>query len=169
MRMRARPLTFLRLELSLLLASAALSLVGCGGAAPAAKGGVDAPAPPPAEDTGESAQNELDKGEWRITELFGPPGGAAPAVGGATAAPAASASPVTPQHPEAQTKTTTVSTDAEKPADACGIACSALASMERAARHLCELSGPDEPRCQSARERVKNANDRVASHCTCGL
>ncbi|MFO0590690.1 MAG: hypothetical protein U0441_24315 [Polyangiaceae bacterium] len=141
-------------------------VVGCGSSMPKS----DA-APPPSlgEDTGEDAQNELDRGEWRITELFGPPGGAAPEAQ-ATASPSASSAPVTPAPNGGPVSTDAAKqADGEKPADACGVACSALASMERAARHLCELAGPAEPRCQSARERVRNANDRVATHCTCGL
>lgn len=152
----------------MLFVAGGLFFVGCGSSMPRSDA---APPPGPSEDTGEEAQNELDRGEWRITELFGPPGGAAPSVQ-STASPSASAAPVAPTSvPNAGPVSTdaTKQADGDKPADACGVACSALASMERAARHLCELAGPDEPRCQSARERVKNANDRVATHCTCGL
>jgi len=45
----------------------------------------------------------------------------------------------------------------------CAAACRALASMERAADHLCALeSGPE---CSHARERVEAARERVRSTC----
>ncbi len=170
--MRARPTHPLPLQPSLLscaiLLAGGLVLAGCGAASPA-----KADAPPPADssvDSAQSAQSDLDKGEWRITELFGPPGGRAHGEEPAAAATAAPTSPPQPAVGQTTTKAAELSGgDANKPADACTIACSALASMERAARHLCEMSGPDEDRCTSARERVRNANDRVAAHCTCGL
>jgi hypothetical protein len=154
------------------LAVVALPVAGCGAGAPAAKG-ADAPPPDPEADIA-----ELDRGEWRITELFGPPGGAPPPD--ASAAPAASAAPVaqgggqplgqpTPQDAAMEAKPGAPQKGGESaPAqDPCGIACNALASMGRAARHLCEMAGPDEPRCTSARERVKNATERVSAHCAC--
>lgn len=48
---------------------------------------------------------------------------------------------------------------------ACMTACAALASMSRAADHLCSLAGPADGRCQSARERVKGATARVTAAC----
>lgn len=51
------------------------------------------------------------------------------------------------------------------PADPCSTACSALASMERAADHLCGLAGSADNRCASARERVKSATARVHAAC----
>ncbi len=119
-------------------------------------------------DAAVDAQTELDRGEWKITELFGPPAGVRPDAEAA----AASASPTVPAAPTVTNATPPgqpMSGGESPPADACSIACSALASMERAARHVCEMSGPDEPRCTSARDRVRNANDRVAAHCTCGI
>jgi hypothetical protein len=47
----------------------------------------------------------------------------------------------------------------------CTTACSALASMERSADHLCGLTGAGDDRCASARERVKNALARVQAAC----
>lgn len=48
----------------------------------------------------------------------------------------------------------------------CTSACRALASMERAAKSLCDLGGADE--CSRARARVEAARDRVRSSCgTC--
>lgn len=50
-------------------------------------------------------------------------------------------------------------------ADACTTACSALSSMERAARHLCDLTGDGDERCDNARQRVSGATERVMSSC----
>jgi hypothetical protein len=48
----------------------------------------------------------------------------------------------------------------------CTSACRALASMERAAVHLCELDGAQE--CSSAKERVERARAKVKdSGCSC--
>lgn len=53
--------------------------------------------------------------------------------------------------------------------DPCVTACTALASMERAADHLCGLAGAGDDRCQRARDRVKSASVRVFAACpTCG-
>src|SRR5262249_46308294 len=49
--------------------------------------------------------------------------------------------------------------------DPCFTACRALASMERAATHLCELTGDGDTRCSNARTRVKTAPARVRSSC----
>ena len=50
-------------------------------------------------------------------------------------------------------------------ADACTTACSALSSMERAARHLCNLTGDGDARCDNARLRVSGASERVMASC----
>ncbi len=163
---RERPQT---LALHALFAGGVLVLPGCGAAA-ASKADVPPPSATSVPNDVESAQSELDRGEWRITELFGPPGGGPspvrPADEPASASPTASAAPAPAQAPKVAELS---GGDGQKPEDACTVACSALASMGRAARHMCEMAGPDEPRCTSARERVQNATDRVAAHCTCGL
>ncbi len=48
----------------------------------------------------------------------------------------------------------------------CAMACSALGSMERAARHLCDLTGDGDARCDSARARVVGATERVSASCS---
>lgn len=45
----------------------------------------------------------------------------------------------------------------------CAAACRALASMERAAEHLCALESGTE--CGHARDRVEAARERVRAHC----
>lgn len=47
----------------------------------------------------------------------------------------------------------------------CATACRALASMESAAHHICELGGDDSTDCSSARQRVSIARDRVERAC----
>ncbi|KYF83873.1 hypothetical protein BE17_29950, partial [Sorangium cellulosum] len=56
--------------------------------------------------------------------------------------------------------------EAEKVSAApCETACRALASMSRAAQHLCGLAGDADQRCDAARTRVKSATDRVEAQC----
>lgn len=50
-------------------------------------------------------------------------------------------------------------------ADPCATACSALSSMERAAKHLCDLTGDADSRCDNARSRVSGAAERVNASC----
>lgn len=51
----------------------------------------------------------------------------------------------------------------------CVTACKALASMDRAASHICSLAGDDDSRCTNARERVRSATERVRQSCPdCG-
>lgn len=51
----------------------------------------------------------------------------------------------------------------------CATACRALGSMDRAARHLCDLAGNDDEldRCEEAKRKVLRARDRVRA--TCGI
>ncbi len=48
----------------------------------------------------------------------------------------------------------------------CETACRALASMNRAAMHICALAGDDSDSCTNARERVRNATERVRQSCS---
>jgi hypothetical protein len=57
------------------------------------------------------------------------------------------------------------SADSAATADPCATACSALASMERATKHLCELTGDGDARCDNARSRVSGATERVSASC----
>jgi hypothetical protein len=49
--------------------------------------------------------------------------------------------------------------------DQCATACSALSSMGRAARHLCDLTGDGDARCDNARTRVSGATEKVMASC----
>lgn len=58
----------------------------------------------------------------------------------------------------------------EAAASDCSAACRALASMERATRHLCDLAADpdDQGRCDDARQRLLAARERIRSACgTC--
>ncbi|MFS8071039.1 MAG: hypothetical protein ACMG6S_32120 [Byssovorax sp.] len=57
------------------------------------------------------------------------------------------------------------SADGAASADPCATACSALSSMERATKHLCDLTGDGDARCDSARSRVSGATARVTASC----
>ena len=50
-------------------------------------------------------------------------------------------------------------------ADPCATVCAALSSMERATKHLCDLTGDGDARCDSARARVSGATERVTASC----
>ncbi len=69
-----------------------------------------------------------------------------------------------PVESEAQ-KGVGASADGAAPADPCATACSALSSMERATKHLCDLTGDGDARCDSARSRVSGATARVTASC----
>lgn len=66
---------------------------------------------------------------------------------------------------EAQQKGVTASAGDVATADPCATACSALSSMERAAKHLCDLTGDGDARCDNARSRVSGATERVSASC----
>jgi len=57
--------------------------------------------------------------------------------------------------------------DLEAAASDCSAACRALASMERATQHLCELAAEpdDRGRCDDARQRLHTARERIRSAC----
>jgi hypothetical protein len=160
-----RPCSNVLSAAALVALTAGLSGTGCGGPAGGAKSADVVPS------NAQSAASELDRAEGEITALFGP--ASAPAA-------QASASPSAPPPATAAVSPPSAAPAAEAPAagkaehlaagdapDACGVACRALASMERAATHLCGLSGDGEPMCTNARERVKNATERVTARCTC--
>lgn len=57
---------------------------------------------------------------------------------------------------------------AEPPNEGCAVACKALASMKRSTDYLCKLAGESDLRCVDARERVRNARERVRrAACPC--
>jgi hypothetical protein len=59
------------------------------------------------------------------------------------------------------------SADAERLSGSpCETACRALASMDRAASHICVLAGDESDRCTNAKERVRSATERVRQSCS---
>jgi hypothetical protein len=173
------------------LASSALG--ACGGAAsmvePASPKLATDDAIPGSPDAALAA---VDRAEAEIGRLLGGPAGRAAAAPAASAAPVAqapmvqteSAAPaqpppppspqagVTSARPSAPSPAKSAATRREERADApaarldsCSTACTALASMERAADHLCGLAGDEDARCQGARTRVKDAGARVHAAC----
>jgi hypothetical protein len=174
------------LSVVLVCALASIAATGCGGAAPQAKAAE--PAAGLVEDlsTPEGAAAAVDHAERAIDQLLGPPQRTVAAQQGAFAqAPQpAEAAPSPPPPPPPATHSVAPSgrevpspgraeEKADEPArgvalDACSTACSALASMERAADHLCRLAGSADERCSSARSRAKSASARVHAACpTC--
>lgn len=148
-------------------------VVGCGGSGPPpakAAGGEPLDTVQDALGALERAEGELlaalgDRPESELAEQQGypqaQPGQAAPTY--AQPAPP-------PAEPEAPAEE---AGDADGVGDEassrCAVACRALASMERAAERLCELSGEDDERCVQARERFAAALDRVEASCSeCG-
>lgn len=67
--------------------------------------------------------------------------------------PTAGAAPMSPQYDSASSSP-------------CETACRALASMNRAASHICSLAGQDSDSCSNARERLRLATERVRQSCS---
>ncbi len=135
----------------------ALQILGCGAAAGGMKAADQAPNEPA------SPAAELDAAESQINALFTEN----EVVAVASAAPVSRASPPFPSESPGAPATQSTAGGGEASADPCAVACRALASMERAANHICDLSGAADVSCEKARSRVKVATDRVAAHCAC--
>jgi hypothetical protein len=156
----------LRTGTGCLVASAllALSLTMCGGAAvqrapeaPAssAPAPADAPAGAGAYPTATPATPQPSQ----------PPAGAPPATMAPPAENAAGSG-----RDAARSEFARAQSDLEAASTDCVAACRALASMERAAQHLCDLAGDpdDQNRCNDARRKVVAARERIRSACgTC--
>jgi len=136
--------------------------------------------PPPA--TVDEALAQLDTAELDVNRSLGYPAGGAPQQyaqppGQAPQGGAAQTSPAAPSPPPtlpapAESKKAEVQSSADAsgaasapPPDPCTTACRALASMSRAAEHLCSLAGAEDPRCGNARERFQLAESRVRQSC----
>ncbi|MGK3993842.1 hypothetical protein [Sorangium sp. So ce1024] len=136
----------------------------------------------PAE-TAEDALAALERAEGELDRALGAPGGGEDRVALESAPPppaqATSPSPVTPapaaREPASDSAPRAATAGAARPskkaeadkgaAAPCETACRALASMSRAAQHLCGLAGDADQRCDAARTRVKSATDRVEAQC----
>jgi hypothetical protein len=168
---------------TLWISAAALS--GCGGAsvaqAPVAPEPASATSMSPhkgsAVETADDALAELERAEDELDQAIGAPAqrdeGRAVAEAAQPGAPPPAASPPSPSVPDSRAAPSPRATAAggEPPAKKigaeppCETACRALASMSRAAQHLCGLAGDADQRCDSARARVKSATDRVEARC----
>ena len=118
--------------------------VACGGAAPE-------PASAPA-----SEEAPRSPGTAGVQVQGGPQSVEAPATAGTTHGPAPEIAGPRGELDRAERQVAASQGD-------CAAACRALASMERAADHLCALAAGTE--CSSARERVDAARQRVQSTC----
>ncbi|WP_437663973.1 hypothetical protein [Sorangium sp. So ce1182] len=173
---------------------AAVALSGCGGAAvahapaaadPAGATVMSAPAEGSPE-TAEDALAELERAEGELDRVLGAPAGGSedrsaaqsaqpgePSPAATSPAPPPAAAPAPPMAPDSAPRATTAGgerpskkAEAEQVSAApCETACRALASMSRAAQHLCGLAGDADQRCDAARTRVKSATDRVEAQC----
>lgn len=138
---RLRASTIARLVLPLLV-------WGCGGAAVQKDGGYRS------DDPLLAAEEELRAAEARIL-----PGSSLGGGAGDRPAPQPGSAP-RPQ-PEASPAPSPLDTSGD--ADSCESACDALESMKKAAARICALA-PGE-RCEAARARVANAEQRVMEAC----
>jgi len=150
-------------------------VTGCGGAMPA---GAAKSVSGDGASSVEDATAAVDHAERALDQLLGPAStalaqGAAPqAAAPPPPPPPPVVAPTAPPAPSASSEARKLDgDDREAPrqpggaTDACATACSALASMERATTHLCELAGDDDSRCASARARVQRASGRVRAAC----
>ncbi|WP_437321411.1 hypothetical protein [Sorangium sp. So ce385] len=173
----------------------AVALSGCGGASPAHAPAAPEPASTVASaaprqegsiETAEDALAALERAEGELDQALGVPAAHEEDRAAAQAAPAGAPPPAAaPSPPRAASaeaagsapapstrSTTTAGGHPAKKAEAapmsaapCETACRALASMSRAAQHLCGLAGDADARCDAARTRVKSATDRVEARC----
>jgi hypothetical protein len=157
---------------------------GCGGAA--SYGGADSPA------AGKEAPGAIDEltqyereialalGEPMPQGAYAQPPGLSQQQSGQYPSPTATMPPPPPNSPPNDTMTKPSEGEAKRAeasaepaqtdatpvmADPCAIACRALASMGRSAEHICDLAGTNDERCSHARDRVRNAEDRVRQRC----
>ncbi|WP_437641267.1 hypothetical protein [Sorangium sp. So ce854] len=162
----------------------AVALSGCGGGAAAQAPAPVAPEPAgatftpqeeaPAE-TAEDALAALERAEGELDRVLGAPGGSEGRVALESASPPPPTRSPAPAPPASDSAPRTTTAGAERPskkaeadkgaAAPCETACRALASMSRAAQHLCGLAGDADQRCDAARTRVKSATDRVEAQC----
>ena len=183
---RPRPRAARALAAAFVLVTAALTAAGCGGAVsgggqePAMSSDRAAMVAPPS--TVDEALAQLDTAELDVNRSLGYPGasapqqyaqppGGAPQAGAAQTAPSPPPPPALPAPAEAKRAEVQSSGDAAEtaasapPPDPCTTACRALASMGRAADHLCGLAGAEDPRCDNARQRLSAAQSRVRQSC----
>jgi hypothetical protein len=166
-RLHSRPI-----HRAIALAAAAFLLAACSASLSAQK----TTSPIPLTDV-DSALAELDRAEGEIRlHVPGARQDVAATQPGAAAAqtaqerPSAAPEPApSPAPPPPESEAVRAAAPASPPSfeasNPCATACRALASMERAASHLCGLTGEEDPRCDGAKVRVRNATERVRAGC----
>lgn len=180
-------------SLAFAFVTAMFFVAACGSGSPVAGGGAAktaAPAEMAVPRTLDDAQAQLASAERSIFGAFGqyklePQGGFATPPGATTQAsnPAAPTTtdrpPPPPMHdaakpaPEGEARAMSGGGDSaaqgatmSASSSPCETACRALASMNRAATHICALAGDDSDSCTNARERVRAATERVRQSCS---
>jgi hypothetical protein len=147
------------------LASLALALSAC--AAPAMPGANAPERPLPSDVEGTVAL--FDESEAELLGALGQaPASAVATPGGAGAdatAPAQEPGPLAKKEAAVADSPEVVEEERDVARDPCAIACRALTSMQRAARHLCGLTGEEDSRCGNARARAAGAAQRVREAC----
>jgi hypothetical protein len=157
------------------LTAAAFLLAACG-ASLSSSAGKTTTAPIPLTDVN-SALAELDRAENEISlhvpgerqHVGADQPSERPAPGDMDSPAAPASDPPAAAPPPVKSEVSPSAVGASPPAvetsDPCFTACRALASMERAASHLCGLTGEEDPRCDGAKVRVRNATERVRAGC----
>jgi hypothetical protein len=116
---------------------------------------------------------EMDRAEADLAQALGdsPVGGANASSGMPAAPPAAgdgagaTVTPSTPPRPLDATPPRAEGKSKDDEGGGCNIAKRALGSLQRAAEHLCGLTGEVDPRCDTARGRAHRAAERVGAAC----
>jgi hypothetical protein len=188
---RTRPPKSRSAALVLILLCAAFTAFSCGGSVastqePRSSAGFDNSPPPSTPEEAieqfDHAALQVDQSLMAMTAYAEPPAGVTQPPGqypGQYAQPSPQAAPSTPPPPPAPPspgvadsapKEAKAEIEANRAAptmsgDPCETACRALASMGRAAEHLCGLAGAEDPRCNNAKERFRAAEGRVKQSC----
>jgi hypothetical protein len=143
----------------------ALGAVHCGGAAMAPAGG-KAPTSSPASEDSATPSAPPAPPPASFAQPGYPQGAPVPSpTAGAATAPADG--DMARRRAAARAELDAAQSDLQAAASDCATACRALASMERATKHLCDLAGEpdDQARCDDARRRLVSARDRIRSSC----
>jgi hypothetical protein len=146
-------------------AGAATLLNMCGGSAPMPAESPASAAPStngPSDRQMESAPSSYGQPGYPAQPSIPPPAPPPPAASSADGAPDAPH-----QREAARAELARAQADLDAAANDCSSACRALASMERATKHLCDLvsGADDQSRCDDARRRLQSSRDRVRSSC----
>ena len=134
-----------------------LTLIGCGGSNRPS----ESPAKPPSTHHesapgGDASSSTIDADQPEEPAMSQAPAGGATATG--------PSDPITLALADFENAWTALSGTS-----ACPSACKALASMQRAAKRICELEEPDDElgHCRRAKKRLGNAETEVRGRCVC--